>query len=198
VLHLHLSRLNELNLVSPVASVVWLASSPLLQLGPAVNEAAASDAWQLINAVLDNTFARYDGALEDQRRLAAAVEKAEARLRAASEESAAAAEAQQRADQAAAEGEEHQGGGGRQSIVWSGGGGGSRQGASRMELAIKREELMANKLSEAEAAVAEHEEVIGRLQEARGHTLINVSEARTCKEERQQPHKPGHNKLRQL
>jgi len=58
----------ELNLVSPVASVSWLASSPMLQLGPAVDEAAASDAWQLINAVLDNTSARYDGTIEDRAR----------------------------------------------------------------------------------------------------------------------------------
>jgi len=111
--------------------------------------------------------------------LAAAVEKAEARLRAASEESAAAAEAQQRAEQAAAGGEEQQDGtgSGRQAIVWSGSGSSSRPGASRMELAIKREELMAHKLSEAEAAAGRHEEAIGRLEEARGHTLITVSEA---------------------
>eukprot|EP00775_Hariotina_reticulata_P013002 gene13002-13131_t len=176
-LDLALARLNELNLISPVASVAWLVASPMLQLGPAVNEAAAADAWQLINAVLDNTFARYDGAIEDRAQLAAAVEKAEARLRAASEESAAAAEAQQRADQAAAEGEEQQdgrGAGGRQAIVWPAGGSGSRQGASRMELAIKREELMANKLSEAEAAAADHEEVVGRLHGARGDALITA------------------------
>lgn len=130
-------RLHELLLVSPVSSVQWLIASPALEFGPASNEAAAADAWHLLDSIIAGTLSRYQGAVEQKARLEDAKRKARAKLTAASEESAAAAEAQQKAEDEAGGPE----GGGdavqdaagdaarrRQAISWPGTGG--RHGAA--------------------------------------------------------------------
>lgn len=174
-----LCRFNEVSLLSPAISVTWLAASPQLQFGPALHDAAASDAWQLLHSILAGTFARYDGAIEHKARLEDGVRQAQAKLKAASDESAAAVEAQQQAEDAAQGDVAADAGGGsaakRQRIEWSAGRDGRSGPVHRAEVAALREQVMVKKLAAAEQALVDQQVLIQKLQEARGTTLLLVS-----------------------
>lgn len=157
----------ELDLLRPTTVIAWLASPGRLQLGPAPQEGAAADAWALLSAVLQEVFARHQGAQETQARLAAAVTKAESLLTLASEEVAAAADEQERA---AAEGADDAAGAGRQRIPAPG----ARGPVSRLQMATMREEAATRKVTMAQQEVARQGELLQRLEAERVEALSKV------------------------
>jgi len=150
--------------------ITWLASPTRLQLGPAPQEGLAADAWALLNALLQEVFARHQGAVEAQARMVAAVSKAEQLLTIASEEVTAAAEEEERAAEGGEEGGEGGGGGGRQRIPVPG----TRGPVSRLQMAKMREEAGSRKVTAAQLDVGRQAEVVQRLAVERAEATMTV------------------------
>lgn len=160
--------MTELELLQPQGVITWLASPTRLQLGPAPQEGLAADAWALLNALLQEVFARHQGAVEAQARMVAAVSKAEQLLTIASEEVTAAAEEQERAAEGGEEGGE--GGGGRQRIPVPG----ARGPVSRLQMAKMREDAASRKVTAAQLDVGRQAEVVQRLAVERAEATMTV------------------------
>lgn len=164
----------ELELLRPTTVISWLAAPERLQLGPASQEGAAADSWAMLNGMLQEVFARHQGAVEAQARMSAAVAKAENLLALASEEAAAAAEEQERAAAEGAEGGDAAAGG-RQRIPTPGG----RGPVSRLQMAKMREDAASRKVTAAQQDVARQGELLQRLEAERSESLLTVS-AQMC------------------
>jgi hypothetical protein len=124
----------------------------------------------MLNAMLREVFARYQGAVEAQARMSAAVTKAENLLTLASEEAAAAAEEQERAEAEGGDAARGDAGGGRQRIPTPG----MRGPVSRLQMAKMREDAASRKVSAAQQEVMRQGGLLQRLEAERSESLLQV------------------------
>lgn len=156
----------EQGVVSAADAAGWLASPARLPMGAAADEVGAADGWALLQAAINDSWARHQGAIEAKERLIVAVSRAEQLAAAAAAESAAAALAV-----AGAEGADDGEGPSRAPIPVPVMGGG---GVSRVEFAKLREDAAVRRVEAAQQAVVDQDDTIKRLARERGEALMQV------------------------